>query len=354
MSKKKEPFSAFSAIEKANRLSCAPFEFQAAACLLDLGVLNYLDKNSKGADIKELCEHLKLSSYAVRVLVDSGLAFNLLEEDAEGKLHASKIAYFLLHDKMTRANFEFAQNVCYQGLAYLKESLKKGSPKGLNTLGNAQTIYPIISKLLEPAKSSWFRFDHFYSDTAYNESLPFVFETSPKTINDIGGNTGKFAQKCCEFDDSVHVTIYDLPEQCDVAKKSIEEHGLSKRIGTEPVDILSSLPLPDNNADVWWMSQFLDCFSESQVVSILQKISKVMRRDARIFILEPLIGEQPFDIGNSCLAAFSLYFTAIANGYSRFYHLTDFQRMIEKAGLCLEAVHNRIGTGHSLLICKAR
>jgi len=31
-----------------------------------------------------------------------------------------------------------------------------------------------------------------------------------------------------------------------------------------------------NQADIWWMSQFLDCFSEEQIVSILSLIHQHM------------------------------------------------------------------------------
>lgn len=100
------------------------------------------------------------------------------------------------------------------------------------------------------------------------------------------------------------------------------------------------------------MSQFLDCFSSEQIERILKMVVARLEGEDRVFILEPLLGSQPYQVGNECLAAFSLYFTAIANGTSRFYRKDEFLRFIEDAGLKLEKSVDDLGTGHSLLICR--
>ena len=348
------PSATLCAIEQANRLACSPFVFQATYCLREFGILDFLDKTKEPASLELLQQSAtqKLSLYALKVLTELGTAFNLLS--VKGKKYSiTKEARFLINDPMTRANFDFAHDVCYVGLDKLKDALIDGKPDGLNSLySGAKTIYPIISKLPEPARTSWFKFDHFYSDASYDASLPFLFSNHPKHICDIGGNTGKFALKCCRYEPNVHVTIFDLPEQCAIAKKNADEAGFKTRIDTCPLDLLNQTPLPKVSADIWWMSQLLDCFSEDQIVSILQRVRDAMNEKARICILEPLIGEQPFEIGNACLTAFSLYFTALANGTSKFYSLTDFEHFARSAELTIETVHHNLGTGHSLLVLK--
>ena len=102
------------------------------------------------------------------------------------------------------------------------------------------------------------------------------------------------------------------------------------------------------------MSQFLDCFGEEQIVRILSLVRRAMKPGSRIFVLEPLIGGQPFEIGDRCLSAFSLYFTAMANGTSRFYALQELEELAARAGLEVESAHHGLGIGHSLLILKPR
>lgn len=348
------PSSALCAIEQANRLACSPFVFQAAYCLREFGIFDFLDRAKEPVSLELLQKSVpqKLSLYALKVLTELGVAFDLLSVK-DDKYSITKESRFLINDPMTRANFDFAHDVCYAGLDELKDALIDGKPDGLKTLyAGVKTIYPVISKLPEPAKTSWFKFDHFYSDVSYDASLPVVFADHPAHICDIGGNTGKFALKCCHYDENVRVTIFDLPEQCAIARQNAEDAGFESRIDTYPVDLLEQKPLPKVPSDIWWMSQFLDCFSENQVVSILHRVSDAMNDAARIYILEPLIGEQPFEIGNACLAAFSLYFTALANGTSKFYSLADFKRFAEQTHLVIESVHHGLGTGHSLLVLK--
>lgn len=48
----------------------------------------------------------------------------------------------------------------------------------------------------------------------------------------------------------------------------------------------------------------------------------------------------------------SLYFTAMANGNSKMYHSDDMISIINKAGLEIETIHDGLGQGHSILVCK--
>jgi hypothetical protein len=48
----------------------------------------------------------------------------------------------------------------------------------------------------------------------------------------------------------------------------------------------------------------------------------------------------------------SLYFTALANGNSKMYHSDDMARLVRKAGLEVETIHDSLGLGHSIMVCK--
>jgi hypothetical protein len=103
---------------------------------------------------------------------------------------------------------------------------------------------------------------------------------------------------------------------------------------------------------VWWMSQFLDCFDEEQIVRILKKIAAVMKPDARICIMEIFWDRQAYEAGAFSLNASSLYFTCMANGNSRFYSAENFLSCIKKAGLEVQQQTNHLGVGHTLMVCK--
>lgn len=252
---------------------------------------------------------------------------------------------------MTRVNMDFSQDVCYQGMFHLKESLQQEKPAGLRVFGDWPTIYPALSQLPEEARDSWFAFDHFYSDAAFSAAFNHILPLKPEHIYDVGGNTGKWALCCARKDENVRVTLLDLPQQIALAKKNIADAGFSDRIDGYGVDLLQAETLP-GEADTWWMSQFLDCFSEEQVVHILTLIRNSMKPDARVCIMEVFWDRQPFEAGALSLNASSLYFTCMANGNSRFYHSKVLYNCLRKAGFYVEQDIDNLGLGHTLLICK--
>ncbi|PWC19427.1 methyltransferase [Brenneria corticis] len=347
----KDNVSALDAITEAQRIAFAPMLFQAAINLRNHGILAFLDKcGQQGASLDDIVNITTLSRYAVELLLDVGLSGRIVIQ-RDDAYFLSKIGHYLLHDRMTRVNMDFTQDVCYQGMFYLDEALAKNKPAGLKVFGEWPTIYPALSQLPPQAKKSWFAFDHFYSDAAFDAALPHIFRQKPRRLYDVGGNTGKWALRCCDYDPDVRITILDLPEQIALATSNIADTGNSDRICGVAVDMLADGPLP-GEADIWWMSQFLDCFGEAQIVAILRKIARSMKADARVCILEIFWDRQQWEAAAFSLNASSLYFTCLANGTSRFYAARRFLPLLSAAGFVVEQQIDGLGIGHTLLICK--
>lgn len=77
------------------------------------------------------------------------------------------------------------------------------------------------------------------------------------------------------------------------------------------------------------MSQFLDCFSEEEVISILTRVAQSIGKDSKVYIMETLWDRQRYETASYCLTQISLYFTAMANGNSKMFHSDDLIRCIE-------------------------
>jgi hypothetical protein len=135
-------------------------------------------------------------------------------------------------------------------------------------------------------------------------------------------------------------------------QKNIHENGFEDRIKGAPINLLDfSIPYP-KGYDVIWMSQFLDCFSENEIVSLVSNARDAMDDEAELFIMETLWDKQRFDASTYSLHATSLYFTCIANGNSRMYHSEDMHHLVEKAGLSVVEMIEDVGVSHTILICK--
>lgn len=347
--------NALEALEEAHRIAFAPFVFQASVSLRKLGILDYIfeNRNGGGPTAEEISKKLSLSPYGVGVLLEIAESSNIVNKCVEGKYELSKIGYFLNFDSTTSVNLNFANDVCYKGLFHLNEAIKSGKPEGLKELGEWPTIYEGLSKLQPEEQKAWFDFDHHYSDNIFDEALQKIFEKDIKTLFDIGGNTGKFSIKCAEFNKDVNITIVDLPGQLKMALANAEKRGFKDRIKGHPIDWLSENPQIPTGADLIWMCQFLDCFSEGEILKILKTCADSMNDNAELIIVETFTDRQAFKASQFILEATSLYFTVLANGNSKMYPASVFIKLIEKAGLQLQE-DCKIGEYHTMLVCKKK
>lgn len=347
----KDPLSAMDAVSAAQWLAFAPLAFHATATMRDRGVLQALaDAGAGGRTIDQVAEATGLTRYAARVLLEAGLGLRIVWRDA-GLFRLGKLGRFLLEDEMTRVNFDFTRDVCYQAAAHLDASLSEGRPAGLQALGPWATLYEGLSAMPEPARSSWHAFDHFYSDRAFPAACERLAAGAPRRLLDVGCNTGKWAQFCLERLPELEVGLVDLPPQLARARTRLDSAGLSGRARLHPLDLLSGAPLPAGY-DLVWMSQFLDCFSEDQVVAILRKARAALPPHGRVWILELFWDRQRFEAAAFSLQQTSLYFSCVANGNSQMYDSAVFLQLVARAGLTVSRQTDGVGGYHTLLECR--
>lgn len=349
------PRGRMDAMHRAQLIAWGPILFQAVRCLRDRGLLRELIAQvGPGATVEHLAEVTQTSAYGVTVLLEAGLAAGVVTQ-SQGRFRPTAVAYLMEQDPMTRANMNFVHDVCYRAMAHLDEAIETGTPAGLKELGPWATVYEGLSELGEPARTSWLEFDHFYSDDSFPLVLPTLLESDPRRILDVGGNTGKFALACLAANESVQVTVADLPGQLASCEQAVKEAGMGVggRVSYHPVDLLSmDAELPGGH-DVIWMSQFLCCFSEVEIVHILRLVRAAMGKETKLFIMDNFWDRQSAGAARVVLQAASLYFTCVANGNSRLYDSATFLRCIERAGLQVTSCQDGIGWGHSLIAARA-
>ena len=337
---------------RAHEIAFAPVTFQVARLMRKFGLFALLNEARQGLTLEELTERSPaLSHYAVQVLLESALTAGMVC-CTDDRFVLSKLGWILLTDPLIAVNIDFNHDVNYLGLHRMEQALLEGKPEGLRVFGDWKTIYEGLSELPDPARESWFRFDHFYSDHSFDEALEIVFAQRPKRLLDVGGNTGRWAARCVDYSPDVHVTIMDLPQQLDMVRRQMADRRGADRIEGCAIDLLDvTAPFP-TGADAIWMSQFLDCFSESEITSIIRRAAEAMTDRTRLYVMETLWDRQSNDIAAFCLTQISLYFTVMANGNSKMYHSDDLIRCIHAGGLEVETIHDGLKGGHSILVCR--
>ncbi|MDL2221080.1 methyltransferase domain-containing protein [Parabacteroides sp. OttesenSCG-928-N08] len=349
----KEQQSALNAQRLAHEISFGPIVFQVSRLMIKFGILQMLVDSKEGLTMEEVVKKTRLSRYAVQVLLESSLTIGTVLYKGD-RYEISKAGWFLLNDPLVKVNMDFNHDVNYLGWFNLEETLLSGKPEGLKVFGEWPTIYEGLSELPEQVQKSWFGFDHYYSDNSFDEALEIVFRNRPKTLLDVGGNTGRWALRCVAYNPDVTVTIMDLPQQINMMKsQTAGEIGADRILGHGANLLDPATPFPAGQ-EVIWMSQFLDCFSEQEVTSILTRAAASMDEQASLYIMETFWDRQRFEAAAYCLTQISLYFTALANGNSKMYHSEDMIRCVEAAGLKVDTIHDGLGKGHSILVCKKR
>ncbi|GAA3778182.1 MULTISPECIES: methyltransferase [Corallibacter] len=350
-----KPIRAIDAVQEAEKIAFAPFVFQAVVSLRKLGIFNLIfEKRRKGGiTLEAISKELRLTTYGVGVLLEIAESYNIVNKDEQGNFELTTTGYFLAFDRTVDVNINFTQDVCYKGLYHLTEAIETGKPAGLKELGNWDTIYQGLSVLQPDVQKAWFEFDHHYSDEVFQEALEFVFRNNPKTIYDVGANTGKFAISGSKHSDTVSIKMIDLPGQLKIALQNVEKAGYANRVTHHEIDWLSENPTLPKGADAIWMSQFLDCFSEDEILTILKACANAVNDNGEVLIMETFTDRQRFDNAKFILEATSLYFTVMANGNSKMYPATVFKKLIDKAGLVLKE-DIAVGEYHTILVCKKK
>ena len=332
--------SARNAQRLAQYIAFGPIVFQASRLMIKFGILERLRDGDM--TLAEIVQATGLSEYAAKVLMEASLSIGTtLIDPKTDKFSLSKTGWFLLNDPATRVNVDFNHDVNYEGFFHLEEALLEGRPAGLKHFGDWPTLYEGLSSLPEQVKKSWFGFDHFYSDHSFDEALEIVFKYRPGKIMDVGGNTGRWALRCVGYDRDVRVTIVDLPQQLAMMREQTAGKLGADRIDGYAMNMLDpDAEFPkDLKPDVIWMSQCA---------------AKVMGPDSRLAIMETFWDRQKYEPASFCLTMTSLYFTVMANGNSKMYHSDDMSRLVDEAGMTVEEIHDGLGQGHSIMVCKIK
>lgn len=334
---------------EAQRIAFGPIVFQCVRVAWKSGLLAHIETaGEEGATVADLAAAGSLSEYAISVVLETALSAGVVKR-RNGRYLLTRVGDNILHDELTQINLNYIHDVCYEGLFQLDACLRAEKPLGLKALGDWRTIYEGLSDLPEPARTSWFDFDHYYSDSAFSQALAPVFSHKPRRLLDIGANTGKWTLRCLNHDSDVRVTLLDLPIQLARARMTLEDAGMIARAELYPLDVLDfDAPFP-GGMDAIWMSQFLTCFSLDAIGHIFRRAAVALSPGGSIWILDTFWDRQKYDIASYCLINTSPYFTSIASGNSKMHESTAIAACAERNGLRLAETIDDLGISHSLL-----
>lgn len=142
------------------------------------------------------------------------------------------------------------------------------------------------------------------------------------TIYDIGGGTGHFLYTLLKKYPKMRGLLLERPEVISEAKPHLEEFG--ERCGLMAGDFFKNIP-PDGEA--YLLKSVLHDWDDENALKILHKCHAAMRKDAKLFIIEPLIAPSNEKDYAKCMDVLMM---AITGGKER--DEFDFQYLLQQTG----------------------
>lgn len=137
-----------------------------------------------------------------------------------------------------------------------------------------------------------------------------------KTLLDLGGGPGTYAQAFLAKNPSLRATVCDRPAALEVAREIAATHRSGSRLSYLPLDFVTE-DIP-GSFDVIWYSNVLHIYSPDQNRAVFHRAKAALRPGGRIIIQDALLHDREglFPEEASLFAVSMLLFTERGNTYS--------------------------------------
>ncbi len=266
--------------------------------------------------------------YALKVVLETCLSAGVVYLIENGRYVLDKAGFCVLTDSITQVNIDFNHDVCYQGLFDLGRCARRRAPAGPEGAGRLADPVPGPVATVRTGRTSWFAFDHYYSDTSFPDIMPDVFATAPRASD---GHRRQHRQvhaaprwptmrrwnctwSTCQRQLAVADTVAD---RCGRARARLpapdRPAGRGRAAGRHGPDLDEPIPELLLRAGHRQHPPSRGCSAGAAT--------------ARCWCMDTFWDRQRYDIASYCLINTSPYFTAMASGNSKIYESDDYVRL---------------------------
>ncbi len=153
----------------------------------------------------------------------------------------------------------------------------------------------------------------------------FSFAES-KSLIDIGGGSGAFAKAVAARWPELAITVADLPPVADIARQSMLDEGLERRIDVIGIDATSG-DIP-GTYDVVSLVRIIHDHDDDRALQILRTARAALSEGGRLLLAEPMAARNFAGVLND--AYFQVYLLAMGSGRPR--RSGELKRLLKEAG----------------------
>ncbi|MFD6416767.1 methyltransferase [Streptomyces sp. NPDC060194] len=303
------------------------FQFMRAG--VELGLFDLLER-SPGASRRQLLDELGLQERALDILVLGASSLKLVEHTPEGFVNARSVSDLFAggHWELVKAVVGFEAYVTYPGLVDFTESLRDNTNVGLRRYpGDGATVYHRLSQDPELLRI-FYHFMGTWSAVASRHLIDYGDFSASRRILDVGGGDATMAIAVAAAHPEVEVTVLEIPKVVDLARKRVEEAGLSDRVKVVEGDIFEDA-YPEGHDTVMFVHQ-LQIWPQDRIRVLLGRAHAVLPVGGRVMILNSMSED---GYGGPLMAALaSPFFAAVAGEGGMLYSWEKYEESLKEVG----------------------
>jgi len=273
--------------------------------LNELGVFTALADGDRSGG--ELAEATGSDARALRLLLNAGVAHDLLTKDGDSYANGAEAGAFLVPGGpgFMGGAFRYAYDV-YGAWGGLVESVRTGDP-GLpeeEYLGGDPARTERFVRAMHGRGMGWGRGIAHALDLAGRASLL-----------DVAGGSGTYSILLCERTPGLSSTVCDLRPILDVSERIIAEHGLSDRVATHAWDLRTDA-LPEGR-DAALVSGLLHRLPPDVCAALVSRVHAALSPGAVVALADVMLDETGAGPPQATLFALNMLLTAPGGGAHR-------------------------------------
>ncbi|MEU9337111.1 methyltransferase [Streptomyces sp. NPDC048290] len=316
--------------------------FQFTRAGVELGLFELLDR-SPGTTREQIGAELELQERALEILLLGVSSLRLIERADGGYRNSAAITDLFKggHWELVEAVVAFEAYITYAGLADFTESLRANSNIGLRRYsGDGATVYHRLTTDPELLKV-FYHFMGTWSRVASKHLITYGDFSGSRRVLDIGGGDATMAIALASAHPQLEVTVLEIPGVVDLARKQVDEAGLSDRVRVVEGDIFGD-SYPEGHDTVMFVHQ-LQIWPKESIRTLLGLAHAALPPGGRALILNSMSED---DLDGPLMAALaSPFFAAVAGEGGMIYPWEKYEEALRAVGFsdvrrtrCTEAI----------------
>jgi SAM-dependent methyltransferase len=303
--------------------------FQYLRAGIELGLFDKLQQQP-GLGRAELRAALELEDRALDILLLGTTALRLIEHSGDGYRNCARISEVFAEGRWDtlRAVIGFEAYVAYAGLVDFTESLRANTNVGLRRIpGTGEDLYHRLPD--NPAMNEvFYHYMHTWSELAHGYLIERVDFTTVTRLLDVGGGDAVNAIALARAFPHLAVTVLELPSVVPLARKRVDEAGLSDRIQVIETDMFTE-PFPPGHDGALFAHQ-MQIWTPEQDTALLRSAHAALPDGGKVVIINSMSDDN--QDGPLMAALDSAYFACLAAGGGMIYPWRQHEENLRQAG----------------------